>query len=150
MSKNEEKLSCYYYPDTKLTVVRPNKEESKTDADVFNRDFNELDLSKCSEDLKQYLLRMLKKSRRKRRMLRKASKLSLESSEEAMDALDHLWDSIAEYIDTDIDHIQAKRDGLNNLSRIYSNIKDGNRIEIEIHDYWDKVLTRAIRKLGGE
>lgn len=151
MSKNESKQSYYYYPDTAyIDIDYTEMNQKKNRPQKFITKFNKIDLSKCSKDLKQYLLKKLKQRRRTIRKWSKAFQYGMELWNGYYIALSQLSAKVNQIIDTDIDHINAKKRGMSRLANYcdrYSTFGEKNR---DYYDEWDKVLTQAIRKLGGE
>lgn len=151
MSKNESKQSYYYYPDTAyLDIDYSNFNTYKNQPHKFIKAFNQIDLSKCSRDLKQYLLKKLKQRRRMFRKLSKAGQYSDDLANEFYIALSQLSAKVNQIIDTDIDHINAKKRGMSRLANHWDRVSTACEKARDYYDEWDKVLTQAIRKLGGE
>lgn len=153
MSKNESKQSYYYYPDTAyidIDIDYTEFNQKKNRPQKFITKFNKIDLSKCSKDLKQYLLKKLKQRRRVFRKWSKAEQYNLDSKDGYYIALSQLSAKVNQIIDTDIDHINAKKRGMSRLANFYDRDSTGIEKKRDYYDEWDKVLTQAIRKLGGE
>lgn len=151
MSQNTSKASYYYYPDTAYgTFDYSEFNKYKNQPQKFIKAFNQIDLSECSKDLKQYLLKKLKQKRKYYIDLIKSVENHRYMADIFSLTLLQLFAEVKHLIDTDIDHINAKKRGMSRLADYYNRMsKTYEKLE-KYYDEWAKTLTQAIRKLGGD